>query len=370
MVRDPADSAITAPAALARGASAGAAGAGEEGNGSEAGTSASDPLLASNPLQEATNPAKRTPLWKRIAPFVVAIALLAFVLARTDLAAVRASLSRVHAPGFIGFAALFVVALLSADTFATLVVYRPVLGRIRYRDLFTVRGASYLPSILNHHVGQAFVTLFLSRSHGVPLARVAGGTLIVYASWAACLLVLASAALVAGGLPTTWLLVPLGAGVAYLVLLAIRPRALEKVRLFAPLFEAGVRGHLTAAAARIPHAAVMFLGTWLELKFFGVDVPVDKALAFMPILMVAVTLPITPQGFGTRDVLAATLFLPYAAGATGDEKRAAIAAATASWGAVLTAIEALLGLLLLRRATLLLSRGAEAGSLSGRETGS
>lgn len=321
---EPADSGLApTPADLARGGAAGAGGA-------------------------------ATPVYKRVLPFVIAAALLAFVLARTDLTAVRASLSRVSTPAFVGFAALFVVSLLAADTLATLIVYRPVLGRIRYRDLFVVRGASYLPSILNHHVGQAFVTVFLSRSHGVPLARVAGGTLVVYASWAACLLLLGGAAVIATGLPAAWLLVPIGAGVAYLVLLAVRPQKIARVALLKPLFEAGVRGHLVAAAARAPHAAVLFLGTWLSFRFFGVDVPPGAALSYIPILMVVVTLPITPQGFGTRDVVAATLLLPFALGATDDERRAAIAAATASWGAVLTVVEAALGLLLLRRATKLL----------------
>lgn len=324
MRSEPADSGLApAPAGLARGGSAGAGGS-------------------------------VTPLWKRALPFVLAAGLLAFVLARADLGAVRASLLRVNAPAFVAFAALFVLGLLSADCFATLVVYRPVIGRIRYRDLFVVRGASYLPSILNHHVGQAFVTVFLSRSHSVPLARVAGGTLVVYASWTACLLVLGGAAVIATGLPAAWLLVPIGAGVVYLIVLAVRPAKLARLALLRPLFEAGVRGHLIAAAARVPHAAVLFAGTWLSFRFFGVEVPVGAALSYVPILMVVVTLPITPQGFGTRDVLAVTFLLPFALGATDEERRAVIVAATASWGTVLTLVEAALGLLLLRRATKLL----------------
>lgn len=297
-----------------------------------------------------------TPGWKKALPFVIAVALLAFVLARTDLALLRASVSRVNLPAFVAFAVAFVVALLSADTFATLMVYRPVLGKIRYRDLFVVRGASYLPSILNHHVGQAFVTVFLARSHGVSLARVAGGTLVVYASWGACLMSLGGAALVAAGLPAAWLLAPAVLGAGYLIVLAMKPRALAQVTLLRPLFEAGPRGHLIAAAARAPHAAVLFLGTWLSLRFFGVEVPPVAALSYVPILMVVVTLPITPQGFGTRDLVATTLLLPFALGVTAQEKRAVIAAATASWGTALTIVEAIVGMLLLRRATKLLGR--------------
>jgi hypothetical protein len=64
--------------------------------------------------------------------------------------------------------------------------------------------------------------------------------------------------------------------------------------------------------------------------------------------MVAVTLPITPQGFGTRDLLAAALFARYAPGDTTDARLAAVAAATTSWGIAISLVQALLGFLLLR----------------------
>jgi hypothetical protein len=308
---------------------------------------------------ESVLPAGRLPLWKRVLPFAIALGLLGVVFGRTDLRAARESLGRVNGPAFVGFALVFLLALLAADVFATLIVYRPVLGRIRFRDLFVVRGASYLPSMLNHHVGQAFVTVFLSRSHGVPLSRVAGGTIVVYASWAACLLLLGGGAVIATGSPAAWLALPLGAGLVYLGVLAVRPGRLARIGILSPLFEAGVRGHLVAALSRVPHAAVLFLGTWMSFRFFGVAIPAGAALAYVPILMVVVTLPLTPQGFGTRDLVAATLFLRFVAGSGEAERRATIAAATASWGVVLTVLEAVMGLLLLRRATLLLREGRE-----------
>src|SRR5262249_29373737 len=133
-------------------------------------------------------------------------------------------------------------------------------------------------------------------------------------------------------------------------LLAIRPRWLDQRTVLAPLFEAGVSGHLVALAARVPHLVVLFLGTWLPFRFFAVDIPFGDALRTIPLLMVAVTLPVTAQGFGPRDYLAAKFFEPFAPGSAPDERLAALAAATLSWGVAITLVEALLGLLLLRRA--------------------
>lgn len=290
----------------------------------------------------------RRAVWRTALPFVVALALVGFVLSRLDLHAFLGHLKRVSSPFFFPVAILFVIGLCAADSFATVLVYRGSVANIRFRDFFILRGASYLPSIINHHLGQAFITLALSRIHGAPLARVAGATLLVYASWMGCILGLACVAILLVGKPWIWLTLPLGAGIVYLIVLAIRPASLTKIRLLAPLFEAGVMGHLRALVARLPHLAVLFLGTWLPFWFFDVRIPVAAAFTYVPIVMVAVTLPLTPQGFGTRDVLAATFFEQYGPPGSSADRLAAIAACTTAWGVAITLVDIILAMALLR----------------------
>jgi hypothetical protein len=180
---------------------------------------------------------------------------------------------------------------------------------------------------------------------------VAGATLVGYASWAACLLGAGCLALVLSDQPIGWLALPLGAGFAYLGLLAVKPTFLARRALLAPLFEAGVVGHLLAVAARLPHMTVMFVGTWASFGLFGVDIPFAMALRYIPLLMVALTLPITPQGFGTRDAVASLLLAGYAPGDTAAERLAVVVAATSAWGVVTTVWEALIGMACTRLAS-------------------
>src|SRR5262249_43804967 len=149
------------------------------------------------------------------------------------------------------------------------------------------------------------------------------------------------------GKPPAWMAVPLGAGAIYLALLATRPSVLTKRKLFSPLFEMGVHGHLVALAARLPHLVVLFMGTWIPFWFFGVAIPAATAATYVPILMVVTTLPLTPQGIGTRDVLAGIFFESFATGATHGERLANIAAATASFGVAITLAEAIVGVVLM-----------------------
>ncbi len=297
------------------------------------------------------------PLWRRVLPFVIAAALLTFVVARLDLVAFRAALGKLNLAAFLGFTAAWVVTLLAADALGSVAAYRVSTPGVRFGQFYVLRGASYLPGLLNHHLGQAFLTYMTARAFSVPLARVAGATLLSYAGWMGCLLGLAVVALPIAGMPALWLVAPLGAGIVYLVVLAIRPARLARIGFLAPLFEAGIAGHAVALIARIPHLGVLVLGTWLPFFFFGVHVPVGPALLFIPIILVATTLPLTPQGFGTRDALAVAFFAVYATGATDAERAAQIAACTTTWGVSAALLSAVMGVICTRFAARMVGPG-------------
>jgi hypothetical protein len=297
----------------------------------------------------APSSSRQVPWWRRALPFALALAFVAVTLHRVDLRVFVRHLRAVNAPAFLAFAVVFMVALLTADAFATARVYRRTVAPVSFRELWILRGASYLPSILSHHLGQALLTYYLSRRYGVTLARMAGGTILVYASWAGLLLAVGAGATLADGKYLQPALI-LAVGVAYLAVIAWRPAFLARTKLLAPLFEAGLGGHLSALAVRLPHFLVLFAGSWAPFAFFGVKIPLVAALAYMPILMVAVVLPITPQGVGTRDLVAAHFFACFAQGATSEEQAAVIAAATTSWAVAVTLVQAVLGLLVLKRA--------------------
>jgi hypothetical protein len=310
-------------------------------------------------MSETPSPAPAA-WWRRALPFAVAIVFVGFTLARIDLRAFARALASVNAPAFAGFSVLFVLALLTSDSFATAVVYRRTVAPVTFRELWILRGASYLPSILNHHVGQAILTYYVSRRYQVSLARMAGGTLLVYVSWMGWLVGTGCVAMVAQGMPLLWPALVVLVGLAYLGVIALRPAKLAGVKLLAPLFDAGLGGHLLALAVRLPHFVVLFLGTWLPFYFFDVSIPPRSALVLMPLLMVLVTLPLAPQGLGTRDTFGNLFLAQFAAGATVAEQRAAVAAATASWAVAFTLVEVVLGLVLLKRALPALDAGAGA----------
>lgn len=293
---------------------------------------------------ETPPPATRVSTARKIVPFVVATGLLAFVGSRIDFGAFVDALAGLDYVTFLGFALAWQIVLLGADALGNYAAYRLTMPDVRARDFYVFRGASYLPGMVNHHLGQAYMTYLMARLAKIPVARVAGATLVSYAGWMGCLLGCVAIALPLTGLPLGYVPIILTAGIAYLAVVHLKPARLAKTTLLAPLFEAGLRGHAISLAARVPHLAVLVLGTWGAYLLFHVDIPIGTALLYLPILLVATTLPITPQGFGTREALAATFFAKFAQGHTDAERLGRLTASTTAWGVAITLAGIFLGL--------------------------
>src|SRR5687768_162181 len=101
-----------------------------------------------------TEPNTRPPFLRTALPFLIGAALIAFVLSRLDYAAFFRHLRSVDYAAYLGFALVFNAALVSADALGTRHVYSRLICPVSYRDVFVLRAASYLPSLLNYHVGQ------------------------------------------------------------------------------------------------------------------------------------------------------------------------------------------------------------------------
>jgi hypothetical protein len=268
---------------------------------------------------------------RRMWPWLLGVAILAVVISRVPLTAFRAALS--HGPHLALAATNLAIAVvtLSTDTFATWIGLIALRIRRPLADIAAVRGATYALFVLNYAVGQSAFGYYLHKS-GTQGLRAVGATLFLLGTNLATLLVLTLVAALAGNveMPNPHLVLTLEIAVAalgaYLVVIAIAPAILKRRDVFAPLFEASVRGHLLAMLARIPHVAVMVLGQWAALRVWGIAVPFEVGLVVMPVVVIASVLPLSPAGLGTTQAALVYCFASYAAGATSDDQQATVLA--------------------------------------------
>jgi hypothetical protein len=126
-----------------------------------------------------------------------------------------------------------------------------------------------------------------------------------------------------------------------------RPRWLTSRPVFDVLLGAGVRGHLKALAARIPHLSSLILFSYVSLRAFGVRPPLGYAVLCLPVVYFIGVLPISVLGLGTVQAAMVAFFARYAPGDPAFQKATIFACSLISQ-AVAIGMQGLIGLACLR----------------------
>ena len=266
---------------------------------------------------------------RALVPWGVAALVLVYVFSRTSGPALADALARVSLWRFALVLLGLTVGALLADAWVILLALRatapaeqprdPAGARpaLAYRDVFLVRGASALLSLLSYGAGQGGVMYFLYRRHGVSVAAGASAVLLATAASMAVLALLSGLGILAGAIPdrpeiraVAW--AALAAIPAYVVLVSARPQFLLRYRFFRPLFGVRPGALVRVLGARVLHLGVLVAGHWLVMHLFGIAVPPAAALLRLPALFMVTALPISPAGLGTTQAAAITLFSAHA----------------------------------------------------------
>lgn len=252
---------------------------------------------------------------------MAAFGILGWLVSRVPVDTLRAALRHGSYLPLAVFVLIETVAVLPLDAFATREALAIAGVRRTFGELFLLRGATYLLGLLSYVAGQGGVGVYLARG-GVRAGRAAGAMLFLMISNAMVLVAVAALGFLAD-LPRDrrelLLVLVLGAlaGIAlYLVVIAARWRWLASRPPLEPLFEAGLGGHLAAAAARLPHLLALAALNWGAFRVWGIAIPFWHGLALMTVVLLVGALPITPSGLGTTQVLQVLFFAQWAPAAT------------------------------------------------------
>jgi uncharacterized membrane protein YbhN (UPF0104 family) len=253
--------------------------------------------------------------FRRLLPWLIGFAILAYVLLPYRLPEKRGELVQAFTaapPWVAAVAAVGALVAYLADTLVTWCVFAWTNVRMRYREVAVIRGLTYFLSIVNYNLGQAAIVVVLAR-RGVRAARATGIILFMMGINLVVLVAFASASVSRVEPRLRYVVWTVAALLpVYLAIIAWRPRVLASRELFAPLFELGLRGHLLASLARVPHVLAMMFAHFAIMRSFGVAVPITTAALYIPIIFVVAVLPISVQGLGTTQVVAVNLLASFA----------------------------------------------------------
>jgi hypothetical protein len=114
--------------------------------------------------------------------------------------------------------------------------------------------------------------------------------------------------------------------------------------------DAGISGHAWAFLYRVPNMVALIGAQVLFMRCFGIDLPLDVSLFYLPALMFIVGMPLSVQGLGPGQIASVNFFSNYVSGNPANAEATILACGFA--GAALTTIGAILiGLCCLTTAT-------------------
>ena len=260
-------------------------------------------------------------------PWVVSAALVAYLVATTDLPRFWHA---VRGVALLPFLAVTVISVLSAffyETFCLTQAFRRFNAPVTVRELLPVKAASFLLNIVNYHAASGGIAVFLRKTRGVPLLEAASTFLFLCVTDVLALLLLVGAGLA---------LAPAGLSVAtregLTIVLAVLGLAsacgllywlvgwnffvlgrLRGWRVFSTFRQARPADWFTFVGLRLGLVLIYTAEAWLFLALFDVPVPPGAMLALYPIVVLVWTIPVSIAGLGTAQVAIRALFGSFAA---------------------------------------------------------
>ncbi|HEY8073386.1 MAG TPA: hypothetical protein VIF62_04740 [Labilithrix sp.] len=252
----------------------------------------------------------------RLAPWILAVLVLVALLHKYDPALVAAQM---RAGSWAAMAPLAMVPpfyYLLVHGLCDTVIFRTALGsNLRWRDVVRGRSGTAMLMLLGYVFGNGAMGVWLARRTGAKARTVTGAVLYgMLSDLAAVSLVTAVSTFLAE--------IPSSVRILALVLAAI-PIALALVgptvfaRTTAPFLAAWrvIPGAIGVAqiVGRALDIAVVVVIAWSAARAFGMPIPLAAFAAYMPVILLASSLPISVAGFGAAQA-AWLVFLPWAPG--------------------------------------------------------
>ena len=249
--------------------------------------------------------------------WLVAVVLVVAIVHRFDVRVVAQHLKEGNWPAVLPFALLFPVGYLLIGAFWDVLVFQRVLGGPRWADQVRGRAGASLLMVLGYAAGNGAMGLWLARKTKSSASVVSGTVLYTMLADLGGLGLVATLATHVGH-PA----VPDGVGKVAIAItavpLAIALLAVPVLRGTTSKFLSAWRdlptwmGLLQIAGHAVDLAIVSFV-TWNAARAFGLDIPLAVFATYMPIILLATSLPFNIGGFGAAQA-AWLVFLPWASG--------------------------------------------------------
>jgi hypothetical protein len=261
---------------------------------------------------------------RRALPWAVGAAIIAYLVWRIEPDPLAGALSQAYLSVYLPALALFVYLNFLVDTQNLHAILRHFNHGIRFSESMIIRGASYLLMIVDYTLGMGSIVYYLKRYKGIPIVR--GTGLMFYLNYIThvSLLVLAIAGcLMAGGQSSPWPMriaitcsAMLGIAIVLVAALKLLPdfRFLKKVKqndLMKVFIETPFTVYLLHTAYRCAFYFTFVVSFYAAVRAFNMDIPLTALIAYVPVILLVISIPVSAFGLGTSQAAMLILFRDY-----------------------------------------------------------
>lgn len=289
-------------------------------------------------------------IFLRLFPWLVAIGIFTVLLLRIPMGNLKSGLSKGPMLSLSIYVFFQVVIVLLLDAFATSISLAVTGIRHRFPVIFLARGTTYLVGVLNYAIGQGALGVFLHRI-GARVDKATGALFFMVMINVGVLMLVTGIGFLVGGLPNSVSrvifltgLILIAGMIIFFIVAGMFPRLLTRYPSLAPLWDAGLRGHMLAVAGRFPHVLILVLTHWGAMRLWGIAVPLPAGMVLIPAVLFIASLPITPAGLGSIQGVHVVLFSPYVHALTPEARAAEVLAYSLVYYFLGIAFQVLLGL--------------------------
>lgn len=265
---------------------------------------------------------KRPSLVARLWPLAVTVAIFVAIFTRIPFDRFWEAISGARLLPFLGLMGGFSLCFFAMDTYVLATMLRWFHGPIRWRELLPVRATTYLVSIVNTQLAQGALAFYVHRRFATPLGQIAGTVGVIILLEATQLILWATVGMAAfpSAVPAGLLWTPVGLVAIWALLLATAHGKLGALSakvadnaLFQTFRRARARHFATILALKAPVFLLSLFVHWFALGLFGMEIPLGRLLAFLPIVYMVSALPVTVAHLGTSQAAWIYFFHDYAA---------------------------------------------------------
>jgi uncharacterized membrane protein YbhN (UPF0104 family) len=261
--------------------------------------------------------------WKRILPVAVSCAILIYLFWYIDIRLCLSALWHAHMTVYVSSVIVLILTTFLLDTQNLAATLKHFHYPISWKNAFILRGVTYLIMTIDYSMGMGVLIYYLKNHLCIPVMRSTGLMTFFNGITQKALVYMAIIGLIilspTSGLLRNLLIFFIGFALLDILFIVVLKRLpsrglalkIKNLNLLRVFHEAPWRTYGVLIFWRIIYYSLFVIFFYIAVRAFDMQIPLVALIAYVPVILFVISLPIAPGGFGTAQATMLILFKNY-----------------------------------------------------------